>query len=143
MSCPCSLQAHWSTESYTTWDRQQYSNNWDSWGSLILRQNLVKHWPSCGINLSLEGHGISKTTNCRGNNTYAGTTYGGCEGFDGIYPHENGLCPRVFFCDFSGFHGAKTEAATSRAIKRHLVASFFCVLFFPLQARFETSQTNR
>jgi len=50
-------QAHWSTESYTTWDRQQYSNNWDSWGS---------------------------------NNTYAGTTYGGCEGFDGIYPHENG-----------------------------------------------------
>lgn len=93
MSCPCSLQAHWSTESYTTWDRQQYSNNWDSWGSLILRQNLVKHLPSCGINLSLEGHGISKTTNCRGNNTYAGTTYGGCEGFDGIYPHENGLCP--------------------------------------------------
>lgn len=50
---------------------------------------------------------------------------------------------RVFFCDFSGFHGAKTEAATSRAIKRHLVASFFLVLFFPLQARFETSQTNR
>ena len=41
------VQAHWSTESYTTWDRQQYSNNWDSWGSLILSQNLFqKHLPN-------------------------------------------------------------------------------------------------